>query len=311
MNSYLVGITAHNIGVVYVLENAIRHNNKKNHGDDSKSESSSSIAIEWFQKAIQHKRNAFGDDNNNNNIYSIDEIAVSLDELGIQLFANGQFQLSKDTFQEAQSIREKKHQQQQANRTNNIDNDATIQQHHLEKINITTPTSETMILPAHDQPQPYYHPSIAMVLNNIACCEFQMGNHIQALNTLEKGKEIQHIIGTSMIPTQRSSNNSASSFSSSETIITLDLLHVAIVYCNCGYLHLTLKQYEDAISILEEALLLYQSILGEEDEDIKDDNERRNNHHSITTPQSYRTSSKYRAIRDTLSNLELANAFHS
>lgn len=109
------------------------------------------------------------------------------------------------------------------------------------------------------------HPSVAMVLNNMACCYFQMGDHLKALETLQDADEIQ----------QKAVSSSAQA--------DLDLLHVAIVICNCGYLKLALKKYEEARSLFEEALLIQQSVL--------DDN--------------------HRAVRDTLSNIEFANAFHS
>ena len=109
------------------------------------------------------------------------------------------------------------------------------------------------------------HPRMAMVLNNMACCYFQMGNHPEALKTLLEADEIQ----------QRAIGSSAQD--------ELDILHVAIVICNIGYLKLSLKQYEEGRSLLEEALLIQQSVL--------DDN--------------------HRAVRDTLSNIEFANAFHS
>lgn len=109
------------------------------------------------------------------------------------------------------------------------------------------------------------HPSMSMVLNNMACCNFQMRNHRTALLQLEEARQIQQEI------------------SGSTARADLDLLHVATVMCNCGYLYICLKEYEKATSLLEEALLVQQSVLDE----------------------------SHRAIRDTRANLEFANAFHS
>lgn len=109
------------------------------------------------------------------------------------------------------------------------------------------------------------NPLLAMTLNNVACCDFQTGQYEQALKSLENARDIQH--------------QAASSSERGD----LDLLHIAIVYCNCGYLNLALKRYEEARSILEEALLIQQSVLDDD----------------------------HRAVRDTLSNLEFTNAFHS
>lgn len=155
------------------------------------------------------------------------EVALSWGELGIQFFARGDFEGALTSFREAHSAR-----------SMYKDDD-----------------------PSGDG----RHPSLAMVLNNMACCYFQMGDHRKALQTLQEADEIQ----------QRAVSSSAQA--------DLDLLHVAIVICNCGYLMLALKQYEEARSLLEEALLIQQSVLDD----------------------------SHRAVRDTLSNIEFANAFHS
>lgn len=105
---------------------------------------------------------------------------------------------------------------------------------------------------------------LGMTLNNMACCDFQMGDSTKALERLTEAKDIL------LQPHQQQHD--------------LDLLHVAIVYGNCGYLQLALKQYETAKETLEEALLIQQSVLDDDD---------------------------HRCVRDTLSNLEFSNAFHS
>lgn len=197
LNFYISGITAHNLGVAKVLA-----------GDDSAAEP-------LFREAISLKETAFGRDH--------EEVALSWDELGIQLFARGEFDEASAAFREAHRLRES--------------------------------------LSSSGIPNPI----LAMTLNNIACCDFQKGNHETALRSLEEARSIQHrAVGS---PVQDD----------------LELLHVAIVYCNCGYLKLAMKQYEEARSILEEGLLIQQSVL--------DDN--------------------HRAVRDTLSNIEFTNAFHS
>jgi tetratricopeptide (TPR) repeat protein len=195
-NRYMRGITAHNLGVIRVLAGA----------DDE--------ATPLFRQAITLKTASFGPDR--------PEVALSWDELGIQLFARGDFASALSAFHEAHNIRSK-------------------------------------------QEGSSSHPNLAMVLNNLACCYFQMGNHRTALLKLQEASEIQH----------KAVGSSAQA--------DLDLLHVAIVVCNCGYLNLALKQYEEAQSLFEEALLIQQSVL--------DDN--------------------HRAIKDTLSNIAFTNAFHS
>jgi len=158
MNFYTAGITAHNLGVSKVLA-----------GDDNAAEP-------LFREAIALKETAFGRDH--------EEVALSWDELGIQLFAHGNFDDASAAFREAHRLRKN-------------------------------------MAKAGDVP----HPILAMTLNNIACCDFQKGNHETALRSLEEARSIQHkAIGSSVQD-------------------DLDLLHVAIVYCNCGYLKLALKQY--------------------------------------------------------------------
>jgi len=198
-NFYMAGITAHNLGVVKVLA-----------GEDDAAEP-------LFREAISLKEAAFGRDH--------EVVALSWDELGIQLFARGNFDDASAAFREAHRVRRQ------------------LDDNHGEVPN----------------------PILAMTLNNIACCDFQKGDHATALQSLEEARNIQHkAVGSSVQG-------------------DLDLLQVAIVYCNCGYLKLAMKQYEEARSILEEGLLIQQSVL--------DDN--------------------HRAVRDTLSNIEFTNAFHS
>lgn len=198
INAHLVGITAHNLSVAKILDG---------HAEESES---------LFREAITLKEQSFGRDHA--------EVALSWDELGIQLFARGDFQGASSAFGQA---------------------------HRLRKEN------------GHGEDIP--NPILAMTLNNIACCDFEMGNYRSALRSLEEARSIQHsAIGSPMQ-------------------YDLDLIHVAIVYVNCGYLNLALKQYDEARSILEEALLIQQSVLDDD----------------------------HRAVRDTLSNIEFANAFHS
>ena len=167
----------------------------------------------YFREAIRLKSLAFGKDN--------PEVAFSCDELGIQLFAKGEFDSALECFKEALAIRKRLQ-------------DASLR------------------------------PQQAMVLNNMACCYFEIGDHRKALSLLQEADKIQQLaIGSS-------------------AQADLDLLHVAVVICNCGYLMLALKDYDNARSLLEEALLIQQSVLED----------------------------RHRAVRDTLSNLEFANAFH-
>lgn len=95
------------------------------------------------------------------------------------------------------------------------------------------------------------HPKMAMVLNNIACCNFQMGNHELALQTL---KEVRDILKNTVGGHGQGAAGTTSTATAANA--DLDLLHVAITLCNYGYLLLRIKQYDEARSIFEEALLV-------------------------------------------------------
>lgn len=56
-------------------------------------------SIAYFKEAVKRKRNAFG--------HAHPEVAVSLDELAIQLYASGHFGLSLSVFTESKKIRSK------------------------------------------------------------------------------------------------------------------------------------------------------------------------------------------------------------
>jgi tetratricopeptide (TPR) repeat protein len=83
------------------------------------------------------------------------------------------------------------------------------------------------------------HPRLCMLLNNIACCTFQMGNSVGALLTMNEAHDLQ---------LERNENSAAKA--------DLDLLHLAILLNNYGYLKVNVKQYEEARACFEEALLV-------------------------------------------------------
>ena len=126
---------------------------------------------------------------------------ISLDELGIQLFARERFDEALTTFNEVKRIR---------------------------SISLGS-----------------RHPKLAMVLNNIACCNFQMGNSLAGLLSMQEAR--------ALLVQNNNSNSSAKA--------DLDLLLMAILLSNCGYLKLNLKQYEDARSCFEEALMVSFALL--------------------------------------------------
>jgi tetratricopeptide (TPR) repeat protein len=263
-NKYLVGITAHNIGVIQVLLN--------NPSDDT----STTLIIPWFQDAIHYKENAFG--------LHHPEVALSWDELGIQYFANANYSQALIAFQRAHMIRTGSTvpvcvppDTENIEATSlpvisdsSINQDIPLQptQRDISTTTIATATT-TATAGTMTAAQQHHHPSVAMVLNNIACCYFQMGDHPAALQHLEAASRVQQNVVAR-------DNTSISA--------DLDVLHVATVMGNCGYLHLALKHYEIASALFEDALLIQQSVLGDY---------------------------SHRAVRDTMSNIDFTNAFHS
>jgi tetratricopeptide (TPR) repeat protein len=122
-------------------------------------------------------------------------LQISLDEIGIQLFAQEKFDEALKAFIESRKILSK-----------------------------------------------WYgssHPRLCMVNNNIACCTFQMGNGVGALLTMNEAREVQRL---------RNDNSPAKA--------DLDLLYMAILLNNTGYLLVNTKQYDEARASFEEALLV-------------------------------------------------------
>jgi tetratricopeptide (TPR) repeat protein len=227
-NKFLAGITAHNLGVVKVLAG---HDHDENNGD----------VIAIFQEAIALKESAFGTDH--------PEVATSWDELGIQYFARGSFEEALGAFREAHKVRNRLMVTDAAATTAaaaaSVAHDSTAE-------SSSTASTTTAKAPAAAVAA-VADPSVAMVLNNIACCNFQMRNFRTALLTLQEAKDVQTL-----------------ALAGSSSLADLDILHKATVMSNCGYLSLCLKLYDEARSLFEEALLIQQSVLEDNHRAVRD-----------------------------------------
>ncbi|KAL7559705.1 hypothetical protein ACA910_017607 [Epithemia clementina (nom. ined.)] len=317
-NRYLAGITAHNLAVVKILS---RHDDEAEEWLEPYDmvQAEEEDILQLFREAIQLKEHAFGQHN--------PEVAYSWDELGIQLYANNQFEQALSAFSQAQKVRVRMYNNNNNNNNTTTTGDAAPV--HLSSASwaassvastsshtTTTTTTTTTTAQQQQQQQQRHIPlsggGVAMVLNNIACCKFQLKQFPSALKTLQEALAVQQQQqqqSYSSVPPLNNNNNNnnnnngttmlVSSASASTTnqhhhpfhhhhhgsggvTADLDLLYHAIVMCNCGYLHLCLKLYDEARCLFEEALLIQQSVLDE----------------------------SHRAIRDTRSNLEFTNAFH-
>mmetsp|Transcript_10590 Transcript_10590/g.29202 ORF Transcript_10590/g.29202 Transcript_10590/m.29202 type:complete len:182 (-) Transcript_10590:1318-1863(-) len=181
-----------------------------------------------------------------------------------------------------------------------------------------------------------------MSLNNIGCCNYQMGNREAAVMSLQEANDA--------VQTNLDSSGGAAKAS-------IELLHKAILLNNLGYLKLSLKQYEGARTLFDEALLVRESdahvfrlLCFDLDYIAVSRRRRRRRHHqncftpvlsSFGHPNFFNRALRaplpshlplpfsftllyfqiqqsvlgdahtHRAIRDTRSNLEFTNAFHS
>lgn len=126
------------------------------------------------------------------------------------------------------------------------------------------------------------HPSLAMVLNNMACCAFQVRDMDAALSTMSRAMDLQKATTTL---SRDVGDKTGSRGGSSANNADMELLHTAILLNNLGYLRVCVKEYDEARACFDEALLIQQSVLGD----------------------AY----NHRAIRDSRSNLEFTNVFHS
>mmetsp|Transcript_41858 Transcript_41858/g.50195 ORF Transcript_41858/g.50195 Transcript_41858/m.50195 type:complete len:565 (+) Transcript_41858:26-1720(+) len=210
----LTGTTLHTIGVLHLLS-----------GELTK-------AYECFLSALNMKQQALSSFRSiDDDVAYHEEIAVSLVEAGIILYAEEKFEDSLKLFLKALEIYTK------------ICDYSEVQ---------------------NDSRRHKHGNGIAIVNNNIACVHFQMGNSIAAFATFEEAtrQTKKHMLATKG---------------------NMDLLHVATTLCNVGYAKLQCKDYENAITVLEEALLVQQSVLGDD--------------HIV--------------VMKTRGNLEFANAFHA
>eukprot|EP00559_Dactyliosolen_fragilissimus_P007150 CAMPEP_0184861948 /NCGR_PEP_ID=MMETSP0580-20130426/6517_1 /TAXON_ID=1118495 /ORGANISM="Dactyliosolen fragilissimus" /LENGTH=739 /DNA_ID=CAMNT_0027359631 /DNA_START=203 /DNA_END=2422 /DNA_ORIENTATION=+ len=86
-------------------------------------------------------------------------------------------------------------------------------------------------------------PKLAILLNNIGCCLFQMGDYPSALLFFEEAIDIQ-----------RCSNQDD------------DLLGIAATLSNVGTINLRLKKFDQSVTALKEALLIHETVLGHDNE---------------------------------------------
>jgi len=92
-----------------------------------------------------------------------------------------------------------------------------------------------------------HHVKVAKILNNMGCVLFEMGELSDSESAFKEALEIHRVLLTS-------AENSTNADST--------LLSIASTQCSIGSIQLTRKEFNDAISAFDEALVLQQSVLG-------------------------------------------------
>jgi len=100
-------------------------------------------------------------------------------------------------------------------------------------------------------------PKIARLLNNIGCSLFELGQLIDAKVAFEEALAIQRCI-------MRHNSPRCFDKGSKPNNVNHVLLTIAATLCNLGSIQLRWKMHEKAIVVLEEALLIQESVLGDE-----------------------------------------------
>jgi tetratricopeptide (TPR) repeat protein len=94
---------------------------------------------------------------------------------------------------------------------------------------------------------------IARLLNNIGCAEFELNNYGSALKAFEEAIDIQRTNMRSTIPGMKGQSND----------LNRVLLSIAAAQCNIGSIKLRCRLYDQSLLALEEALLIQESVFGD------------------------------------------------
>lgn len=100
---------------------------------------------------------------------------------------------------------------------------------------------------------------ISKLLNHIGCCQYELSQFVEAAKAFEESLRIQrlNVKRATASPLEKKLNHDK--IGSEQKI-----LGIASTLCNLASIKLKWKLYDDTIAHLEEALLLQQSILGDE-----------------------------------------------
>jgi len=100
-------------------------------------------------------------------------------------------------------------------------------------------------------------PRVARLLNNIGCCLHEIGQLEGAILAFDEALDIQREVMRTMTPgkvCERNGRNNVNNL----------LLTIAATLFNIGSLKLRCKLYDDSLIMLEEALIIQESVLGED-----------------------------------------------
>lgn len=111
----------------------------------------------------------------------------------------------------------------------------------------------------------YRDDKIVRLLNNIGCCLFELGKLNEATKSFEETLQIQRMNMKNATSRERRINTMANPVDTDASKARHHILCIASTLCNLGSIKDRQREYNDAALYLEEALLLQQSVLGDDD----------------------------------------------
>eukprot|EP00557_Chaetoceros_sp_GSL56_P010513 CAMPEP_0176481616 /NCGR_PEP_ID=MMETSP0200_2-20121128/2920_1 /TAXON_ID=947934 /ORGANISM="Chaetoceros sp., Strain GSL56" /LENGTH=677 /DNA_ID=CAMNT_0017877843 /DNA_START=98 /DNA_END=2131 /DNA_ORIENTATION=+ len=139
----------------------------------------------------------------------------------------------------------------------------------------------------------YRDSKIVRLLNNIGCCLFEVGKLNEATKAFEETLQIQRTNMKNATSNEQKINAVSTPVHFDALAASHNILCIASTLCNLGSIKARQQEYDNAALYLEEALLLQQSVLGDDDVKVVHSRDclnlietRRNSTKLIKTPSS-------------------------
>jgi tetratricopeptide (TPR) repeat protein len=110
----------------------------------------------------------------------------------------------------------------------------------------------------------YRDSKIVRLLNNIGCCLFELGKLNEAKKSFEETLQIQRMNMKNETHNEQRTNVMSTPIHVNASNASHNILCIASTLCNLGSIKVREEEYDDAALYLEEALLLQQSVLGDD-----------------------------------------------